>query len=249
MGREQSVTVMPEPKARKRPVWKKLLLFVFFGIVATLLYFAMTGETSLTGNAVNVPGNDGDAAIEHFSLKTRLDNIQEPIELKQEMESVKIRFRGSSGAITIGKDNVYNLQDIKEPVVELSLFDGTISFDDEKILKLKGKVSTVVINGIPVTSSTQRIAIEVDEGASYDSLELSSIFLKRYKSVASGEVDIEDGTFDLHLNKDIFSIEQFHGSVHSGDLGGIFSTKEGFVLDGTVEEVSVEGRINLGVRV
>lgn len=242
--REQEVATVPAEPRSIRLLSKKWIIIIFLVIVASLLFFALSG-TSLTGNVVGIPQAEETENL--LKISAELGITESPIEAKQEIEEISIEIKESNGKINIGKEGVTDLSELKTALIVMRDFDGFISFDSRNILAIKGTVSKLSINDLPTSSADGKIKVRIDEPLPYNSLSLSEIYLKEYKSQSSGKVSFNEGKINLELDNESFLVEGFSGSLKSGVIGTQGIIRNGLSLKGHASNVEVGGDFQMNI--
>jgi hypothetical protein len=244
--RDSDLEVLPEPRVRKRLFGRKWIFLFFFLIIGSLLFFAFSGEVSLTGNVIGVGGSIDEANA--FPLTARLTplGVNESLEFDQFVERMVFEFEPVNQNLLLGKDLVINVGELDDPTIVFESFDGTLIFDSGSVLLLKGKAGKVSVNGVSV-GGTGVVSVSFDGSVPYDKLSLSNVYLRSYNAVTSGSVEAKDKTF-FELDQEEIVISKFRGDVKSGNVGSIGISREGLLFSGLAERMSLKGAVNAEVR-
>ena len=169
---EQGVTVVPEAPRRWLP-GKKWAFITFFIIVALLLFFGFY-ENPITGNIIG-GGSPNINENETFNIKANVNEIESIIEINGKIDEIFIEALGEENKLIIEKKNSINLPKSDVTKIHIQNFSGDISFDKDKITKLKGKAQIFSINNIPTSSTNRKISIIIDQELTYRSIELKRL--------------------------------------------------------------------------
>jgi len=241
---EQGVTVIPE---RKNKSSKKKWIFIAFILIVGLLLFFAFFENPITGSVVDFKKIN---ASENVKINAKIGDIQVPIETKQQINEIYIEVVGVGNKINVGKEGVLDLSDLGIAKIKLEDFDGSISFDADKIFKLKGEVSKVTVNDFPTTSTDGSIDISLDRELSYRYIELNEFYLEKYETLKeTGTVKFEGSKVTIQLEDDPLLIEDFIGILKSGakSVSGSGIRGEGLTLEGSVRNVKMGNEFQLNL--
>jgi hypothetical protein len=235
---EQEVTVVPEAPKGLLP-GKKWVFIIFFIIAALLLFFGFY-ENPITGNIIgsktpNINEN------ETFNIGVNVNEIKSIIDVNGKIGEIIIEATGEENKLIVEKRNSIDLPENEVTRIQIKNFSGSISFDKDKITKLKGNAPIISINNIPTSSQDGEIKIIINNNLTYRSIELNEVFLKEYESQSSGEINFEDEKLSLKLENESLKIENFFGDLKTGVVTKNGIQKTGLILNGVAGDVSTEG--------
>ena len=238
--REQEVTVIPEPKPKKKIFTGKLVFLVFTALVLSLVSYAFFGgNLPITGNVV-LPSE------KTYGIFASLGPLNSKISYGGKMTLIEISMKRNFGRIYLGNDNVIDLSKLNEPKLKISGFDGEISFDKRQVFSIRGTASKALLNNIPYSSATGKVDFELDSPIQYKTLVVKGIKIPHYKSKESGEVNLINGKISVKLKNELFEIESFSGVLRSGLLGSYGIKRPRLELSGSVSKVSIGDEFSLG---
>tara|TARA_Y100000310_G_scaffold176534_1_gene176674 strand:- start:105 stop:842 length:738 start_codon:yes stop_codon:yes gene_type:complete len=243
MLEEQSVRQVPAAPHRRFSLSKRWIFLIFLAIVFLLLFFAFSGSF-ITGDVIKSRMSNESKG---FDIYSEIGKINFPVELKQKIGEITIEVEDVNNKIYLGKNNLLDLSELEKAKISIKNFDGSIFFDGEKIYKLKGDVSKLIINDLPASSEDGKIEIIIYEELSYRSIELKKVYLKKYESIESGKVRINGEKINIDLDEESFLIEGFYGNLKNGIVGNFGIQRKGLILEGSVKNLKIGGdfQINL----
>jgi hypothetical protein len=207
---------------RKRFHHLKYLLgiLVFILVVGGILFTTVYDGKLITGDIV------------------RNLNLNNSFEISSETNIPNLKISGNYEEISIGLlpgqeiilgNKKISLEKEANSLV-LREFSGEISFNENYMSILKGKVSEAYINGILIKEeSDKQMKISPVYELKYKSLEIKEINLKELNFVCSGIVNIEGDTYNLEEEKLIIK----------NLLGNIQILEKKLSLDGIVESLEI----------
>ncbi|MBU4308414.1 MAG: hypothetical protein KJ566_01315 [Nanoarchaeota archaeon] len=210
-----------------------LIIFGIFLITLFLLIYTSFSGSPLTGNIIK---NDSS----NNSIIISADLTIPVLTLNDEFETIIIK--GDSDSFLYVGDKKFPLSDSKENSIILTDYIGEISFNEKTILKLEGKVGGVSINGIPMTSkSNKKMKIYFDSDFNYRILEIpENAFIKILNYETSGKIILNEKT-TINLDNEILTIEKFYGSLKISD--------KHFKIKGHVKSLNIKGTQKISVSV
>jgi len=155
------------PKTKKRH-FKLAIFFAFIVISAFLLYSAYSGNSILTGGVIS----SGELQENGIKLNTEL-TIPE-MDLDSKFDKIEI---SGSGGIFRAENQEFDLSTSENARIIITDYDGKLSFDSIGITQLKGKASSVSINGIPIKKSKGKMKISFKDEFSYKEIRIESLFI------------------------------------------------------------------------
>jgi len=230
-----------DPKAQRKFVGIAIFgifLVIFLSIIITTFFgsFPLTAST-ITGGVVSNVFNNGE--IDYGSIEFESDLTIPELSIDGEFD--KVELSGSSNSFLEIGNQIFYLGNLNDNFIVFDNFDGSISFDKTKITELKGKVSSVTINGIEVEPKKQTIKVELGGTFDYDSLEISEgVFIKKLSYSASGTVKLNDGKEIFNLDQEEITIKEFYGSL--------LLDKGKFSIDGYIRELDIAGDSNINIK-
>ena len=210
----------------KRHVSKKFLLVLAFLFVIGIIFFTSIYDGfSITGKTVSSISTNNSVAL---SLESTIP------EMKLDGEYERIRIVGNSDKpFYAGSQKILlNKPALNELILEN--YSGKISFDAGNIFLIDGKVSNIILNGIPISGKNNRdMNLHMDSEIFYNSLEFNNFYLKDFNYISSGAISFgNSGTDRIRLNNEKLSILHFFGSLR------IANNK--MFLDGLAEKVEIK---------
>lgn len=204
----------------------KLIAFAgFLVVVAVVLYTSNHGNFSLTGAFAGVPD-----ANDSMKIAAKL-NVPR---MKVDGEFGYVGLTGNSDSvISIGKQES-SLSEREINNIILNNFDGEIYFDDSAVFNLDGKSENAVVNGVVLSSSSDKpIKTSFDSDFYYSSLEISdSVFIRKLAYNASGTIDINDGKNSFHVDGERINLNNFFGDLKV--KGGVMT------LEGVFDKLEID---------
>lgn len=193
--------VVHKPKENKHRVWVTIFV-IFAGIVGFLVYTSFFNLGFKGGISGNVIKNNYNGVIEIDSSLTP----PEKLEINGKIE--KIELKTGIGYFFIGNEKF----DLNRASIVIDNYKGKISFNKNKITKLRGRASRVFVQGIPITSSSD-MKIYFDKEFDYSYLKLSNFHLNSLSYKTSGLVKLNRGKVVVNLDDEDFKIEDFQGDL------------------------------------
>lgn len=209
---------------RRKVARKNFLIFtVFIFVISTILFSVYsTDGISFTGMSI-LPSNSNITSPIQASL-----SIPE-LTLKNEFHELKIIVNKDSSIIIGGK--TFSIKESEREII-LKDFQGTISFDDEKIYILKGKVSEIILSGIPITTDKNKIDIELNSGTHYKQINIVNNFsIKSLDYYATGELKINEDV--IKANKEQVFLNNY--------IGNLIAENKTLFLNGKIGSVEIHG--------
>lgn len=226
------IEIMPE--ANKAPKRSKRMVFlvVFFVIVlAVLVYSSFFSEISITGDLIN----ENKTGI---SINADFNSVPN---LSIDGEFSRISIRGLTGTFLYIGNQKFPMNDSSR--IFLTDYDGEISFTSDMITELKGKVSHVSINGLPILpGSDKELKINIKEPLQYSFLDVSEgVLIRKINYITSGKIIFGEKKSVFNIREDNVLIEDFFGGINvdNGELS----------LDGTFEKLETKGNHEISVSV
>jgi len=220
-----------EPVIKKHKV--KLLIFgIFLAILSFLIYTSFPGNFPLTGNIIKHELNLNN------SIAISTDLTIPVLFLDGEFENVNIK--GNSDSFFYVGDEKLSLSNLRDNYIVLKDYEGEISFNEKSITKLKGKVTKVFFNGVPITSkSDDKMKIYFDTDFKYDILDIEKeVFIKKLDYETSGTVILDEKT-TIDLENDNLVIKKFYGDVKIEN--------KHFKIQGYLENLDIKGNQQISV--
>ena len=199
--------------------YSKAIFILFILVLGIILYTSVfnsdLSNISITGNFLKSNNNsEGDVDIE---ANLTIDSL----ELDGYFD--KIVFASvSQSNLEVGKSNFKTKNDSQ---IILENYDGGITLNPEKIVKLDGDADRIETEGGSYEGETSVVI----ENLKYKNLKIKGVDIKKFDKPVSGIVDVE-GTYGS-LEDDNLLIKKFKGEVNSkGSNSSIF-------LEGTAKGV------------
>ena len=218
-------------RINRRKFYIKLgIFFVFSAILGGLIITSFYTNGSLTGFITEkiVQEVRPNSTIE-FNAELTIPS------LSIDGNFQKVELRGNSESFLDIESERFSLNS-KSNYITIENYTGEISFDGEKISKLKGKATRIFVNGIPIQPKTKG-AMKVSLGSEfyYSYVDVKKeVVIKEMSYSTSGEIIINNGKNIFNLENEKISIEDFVGDLK------IFGDK--FNLDGFVKKLDIRGK-------
>lgn len=150
---------------------KKLFMFVVFLMLAGfLIYPLFYGPLPFTGSIISSPNS------------AQIETNAEDASTKLQGSFSKIELRGSSEGQLYAGESTYNLNNLDDTRIILEDYTGKIYFNEQKLVLLEGKATSVTLNGIQISSqSGNQMPVSLGEFA-YRSLKINDIFSSNFAS-------------------------------------------------------------------
>jgi hypothetical protein len=235
------------PHGMRKVKHKGLLIVfaIFLVLVAITLFFAFSGK-SFSGN--NQEGEQK-SRLNFFStketegeklLKVKADLTIPNLKLSSRISKIEITTGVTDGILYSGNEK-FDLSKAGESKIELTNFNGKISFDSESITLLEGKAAEVSINGISTTpQSGKTIKVSVDDNFSYKLLKIEDINLKTLAYITSGSINIDGDRIKIELNDEEIDLSNYQGNLEVKDRT--------FKLNGEAKKVNTIGANTLEIK-
>ncbi|MCF7910200.1 hypothetical protein K9L16_00820 [Candidatus Pacearchaeota archaeon] len=216
-----------DPAKRRKHRVILLLVFGFLLVISVLGYTAFFGSGLPFSGMLIMPNYEEDIAF-YATL-----NAPENLELQGEFESVVISGK-SDYPLYVGSQK-FSLKNVSSNYFIFNNFKGEVFVNDQEISKFKGKTSDAVINGVPISdSSDDFIKTYFDGNFKYSSVEvIEKVFISRVSYNATGRIELEDGKNTFQLSEEKLSFENFVGDIKiSGDE---------IIFDGYIDTLKISG--------
>jgi hypothetical protein len=210
---------------KKKYIFYSVLVFVF--IFGLLIYTAFFSNFSFTGSVIKGDLTQNNSLNFYANLNTP------SLELDGEFDEIVLS--GQSSGFLYAGDQKFDLNEIQDSYIVLEGFDGDIVFDGDKISTLKGKIETILVNGVYVSSQDGKaMKVEQKDDFFYDSLEISKgVSIKELSYVATGDVALENGKNSFNLQGDAIVMNNYRGSLKINKGKTVFSGRlTEFMIDG-----------------
>lgn len=254
MVKEQEVVKVEDDWNKRRFSGKAFLILFFFLLCASLLVYAFYDEIpSITGKVIGSIGGENSNESNSqpsFDIRAEIGELNSYLQIEQNVEKIVIELEKSDASILFGNEGSLNLSNLDRSRVEIEGFRGVIVFDKDKIYSLNGNVFKMTLNEIPTSSLKSEMKISINKELNYQSLELDSVYLKKYESTLdNGKVSIDDGKVSLTLDEEDFYLQEFFGKLESGLVGNFGIKKKGLILDGEARGVDVGGKFDINLNI
>ena len=248
MVKEQEVIKIDEEWKGRRFSGKAFVILLFILIAISLLGYAFYDQfPEITGRVIGIVGDKNETEVKTFQIRTELSELDSYLEINnQDIEKIFIELGKSDASLFFGSDGALNLSNLERTKIEIEGFRGVIVFDKDRIYNLNGNVFRLTLNDIPASSQNSEMKIAINKELNYESLELDSIYIKKYESISDkGRVIIDKDRLNLNLNDESFSLQEFFGKLESGTVGNFGIMKQGLILDGTARGINVGGKFKI----
>ena len=209
---------------RKHFLGKKSLIFLSFLFVLGIIFLtAFYDKIEFTSNVVSMFNANNSFAI---SLETNIPEIK----LKGDYSKIDFDFLNGQEFVLDGKKI---LLDKSSNFLNLYNFSGEISFDEDSVKIIKGKVSQVYINGVPIQNEkNSKMKISLTSDTKYKSISFwEDIYIREMNFMAFGRIIIGRDTINLN-----------HDNIIIKDLFGRFSFKNNkMFFDGKITKLDING--------
>lgn len=209
---------------KKKRFGKKTFIFLAFSFVlVTILFSAFYGNGGITGNVIGSVNHNNSIEIEtSFSVPE--------VSLNDEYDEI---------ILTLNKGGIINLDNKKitleenENQVILKNFKGEIKLDETNIKELRGKISEIKINNLPINlKESGKLKISLSQNSKYSFFQIEEgVYLKNVFFITSGNINV--GEDSLNLNSEKVEIKNYFGSLTLENKKLIFN--------GLVESINIEG--------
>lgn len=203
----------------------KLTIFVvvlFLSVVGVIYFTTFSDGFSFTGRVVGSQNSTSDIVISSALSVPELN-------LKGSYNELVLSLSPDSFIYLDNKKVGSNFSN------ELILrdFNGIVNIQGGKGVQIEGKISEIVLNGIPITSNTNsKMKLSLSPNSHYNSIEIKEgFYFKELIYIASGEIYY--GEDFIKLNSEKVDLTNYIGSLKIED--------DLIFFDGTVESLSVTG--------
>jgi hypothetical protein len=167
-----------------------------------------------------------------IEMEIEFDSI--PSVLKQtQIESIVLRFNNLNTKINVGSD-LLELNNLDKATIEISEFDGSLSFDSLGV-SLDGYAHKIEVNNVALALS-QKEKIKFSD-LDYSGLNINFIEIQDLKLSKGDGTLIVPGKLQYTLNEDELKIGMLKGGINIDRDG-----TSGFYFDGKVSDLSVSGK-------
>lgn len=220
----------------------KILIFLTFLLIFLFIIFtSFSNNVPFTGSIIT-----GGAIINNFNN----ENTKKEIKFESELTIPELEVRGefdrleisgnSNSSLQVGNQK-FDLGKISNNFLVFDNFDGVISFDEERIIEFKGKVSGVTINGVLVNPTKETTKINFENYFNYESLEIiNGASVDEIKYITSGSIKLNDGKEILNIYDEKVIINDFYGNIMI-EYGK-------FHAEGYISELSIIGKSNINIK-
>ena len=218
---------------------KKAIIFVIFLlVVSSLVYFAFF-DGKITSMVIGSVGLNNEINLEN-SIKINANLIQpDNLVIKGKIDRIEMKINQINDFFYVGKEK-FDLGQLSETYIIIFDYNGELSFDTENILKLKGKSSEVLINGVSATpASSGDMKVYFDEDIGYKYLKIDNMFLNPLSYTTSGSINLNDGKIDINIDEEEVKLGKFRGDV---EVDG-----REFKINGETERLEVVGILDIKI--
>lgn len=201
---------------------KTLIVLTFLVVLGVIIFTSLYGGINLTGHFTK--------AIDEESLIGIKASLSDPsINLKGEYEEI---------IFLIEKDSYLELDNQKiyfeesESKLVLRNFNGEIKIENERIMKLEGRTSEIVINNVPISSQGRKSKVNLLSESKFKLFEIKeNVYFRSHSFETSGSVSFNEDLINLKSEK--LYLENY--------LGGIKISEGNLVLEGGAQLIRIEG--------
>ncbi|MBA7679129.1 hypothetical protein ES703_87412 [subsurface metagenome] len=220
---------------------KKAIIFVIFLlVVSSLVYFAFF-EGKITSGIITsrIIGSSGEINPEN-SINISANLIQpDDLIIKGKIDKIEMKINKIDDFFYAGTSK-FDLGQLSETYIIIFDYNGELSFDNENILKLKGKSSEVLINGVSTTpTSGDDMKIYFDNDIGYGYLKAINIFLSPLSYTTSGSINLNDGKININIDEEEVKLGKFRGDI---EVDG-----REFKIKGETEKLEVVGILDIKI--
>ena len=211
----------------------KIIVFGIFLIVLFILVYTSFYGLPSTGNIIkNTPDSNN-------SISVSADLTIPSLLLDGEYRRVLIAG-GSDSFFYIG-DQKLSLANSIDNYIILTGYSGKISFDENIISELKGKVTEVSVNGVSVMpKSKETVKIYLDKDFYCNSLKIDEgVFIKKLNYKTSGAIKLENQKTILNLNNDDLTLKNFQGDLELKN--------NRFIINGYLSGLEIKGAKDISI--
>tara|TARA_Y100000034_G_scaffold52866_1_gene64960 strand:- start:292 stop:1002 length:711 start_codon:yes stop_codon:yes gene_type:complete len=182
-----------------------IFLIILSFVIYTSFYTPSVTGSIITGNIVG--GNENQGVKFNAELTIPSLNVNGKFE--------ELEITGSSNSVLYVGNQKFDLGNSNDNYLILKNYDGEISFDENEIIKLKGKASIVTVNGVVVTSQTKNTTkISFKEPFYYKSLEISKkVLINKLAYKTSGVIRLDEEKNIFNINDEEIAITNFNGDL------------------------------------
>lgn len=211
-------------KKKRFSLGKKFLIFLSFLFVLGMIFITTIYNGGLPGNVIKNINLNNSFLI---SLETNIP------EIKLEGDYSKITFDTPPNQNLI-LDEKKILLDKSSNSLIFEGFSGEIEFDEDSINILKGKVSKIYINGVPIINEKDtKMKISLSPTMKYTSIIFKeNVYLKEINFISTGKIIL--GEDILNLNQDEIILRDLFGKL-SVDKNKLF-------FEGLISSLDMEGK-------
>lgn len=219
---------------------KKLIVFAIFLVLAFfLIFFAFFESGNLTGNVVNIGGKESNTA-NLVKITADLTLPFDDLNIKGDIDQIELKADRIDNFFYAGGEK-FDLTNSEKMNLIITNYDGKISFDANNILKLKGKATEVLINGVlmrPESGINMKVKFKKD--IQYNSLKLNGVFIDLlYYTTTSGTIKLNEEKMVFNIDNEEVKIEKFQGDL---EIRG-----NQFKLNGHVKKINVIGEPDISI--
>lgn len=217
---------------------KAIIFIVFLLVISSLVYFAFF-EGKITASVIDSIGFNSEINPES-SINISANLIQpDDLVIKGKIDKIEMRINQIDDFFYVGKEK-FDLGQLSETYVIIFDYNGELSFDKEDILKLNGKSSEVLINGISTTPiSGDDMKIYLDESIGYKYLKVDNAPLNPLSYTTSGSINLNYGKININIDEEEVKLGKFRGDV---EVDG-----REFKIRGKTERLEVVGILDIKV--
>ncbi|MBI4116519.1 hypothetical protein HY449_02125 [Candidatus Pacearchaeota archaeon] len=185
----------------------KLIIFlIFLGILGFLVVPSIYPVKSITGKFISP------FSQQNGTVKFAADLTIPELVLKGKFQDLE--FKGNSNSYFYVENEKLRFHS-NANYVAMDEYNGEISFNDKTISKLKGKVSKVSLNGLPVESKTMDLMkVSLEDEFNYDYLLIrNEVEIPKLNYNSTGTININNGENILRFQNKEIEIKNFNGNV------------------------------------
>jgi hypothetical protein len=170
-------------------------------------------------------------------------NLSDSIHIVTSLSVPELNLKGNYDELilSLGSDSFVYLDNkkvsssVSNHELILRDFSGTINIKEGDVIDMSGKISEIVLNGVPISSNTNsKIKLSLSPESHYKYFEIKEgFYVKDLSYVTTGDISYEEE--NIKVNSEKVSLVNYIGSL---------KIEKGLILlDGNVESLSVVGNL------
>jgi len=213
---------------------------------AFLLIIILAFLATAVGLAATEPGRNllSDAKDKISNLNPLESGNQSKVQISAELDLgafdvdylakvLSIDFSNPSQQVKVNSENL-DLSELSSGTLVLSEWTGNLKVSSEGGISLDGEASRLAVNSVAVLPEKESLAISTNE-LPFSLARLDGLSISKFSYTSTGTVSINNGQITANLEDETLDLAKFEGYIEI--------TPETLVINGTVTDVKIDGKV------